>query len=424
MTHPSGSTTPPGVRKAARRLVPLLGTCFFINIVDRTNVSIAALEMNADLGLSATAYGLGAGIFFIGYFLFELPSNLALERFGARRWIFRIMLTWGVISGAMALTQGPTSFYVLRFLLGAAEAGFFPGVVFFLRQWFGQKDFARVLAVLSAFGPAANALGAPISTFILVSMGWHWVFVVEAVPAVVLAFVVLKYLPDRIDDARWLTPAEKEEVRGGLDRLPGGHRSLREALVDGQTVLMCLQYLLIMTSSYALVLWLPQVVKGLGVSTVATGWLTAVPFAVAAVGMVLWGRHSGRTGEYVWHAAVPCFVGAAAFLLGSQVEGAALSLLLLSVAGFAVYTAANAFWVLPRRFVTGAAAAGAIAVANSFGNLGGFVGPYATGWLRDATGSFAVALGALAAPLLVAGFMAFVTGRQVHRTQPITEEPV
>ncbi|MBC3191167.1 MFS transporter [Pseudonocardia sp. C8] len=419
MTSSPPAETAPGVRKAARRLVPLLGVCFFINIIDRTNVSIAALEMNADIGLSAAAYGLGAGIFFIGYFLFELPSNLALDRYGARRWIFRIMLTWGLISAGMALVDGPTSFYVLRFLLGAAEAGFFPGVVYYLRQWFGQREFARVLAGMSAFGPAANALSAPISTWILVTLGWQWVFVIEAVPAVVLAVVVLRYLPDRVEDARWLTPTERDEVREQLPDPTSGHVRLREALTDSQTVLMSLQYFLIMTSSYALVLWLPQVIKALGVSTVATGWLTAVPFAVAAAGMVWWGRHTTRTGEYVWHAVVPCGAGAVAFLLGAWVNSAVMSMFLLSVAAFAVYTGASAFWALPRRFVTGAAGAAALAVANSFGNLGGFVGPYLTGWIRESTGSFDLALAALAVPLLLGGLLTFRTGRS--RPGPITE---
>ncbi|WP_432563588.1 MFS transporter [Kineococcus sp. SYSU DK003] len=400
-------------RKAAGRLVPLLGLCFFVSILDRTNVSIAALEMNADIGLSATAYGLGAGVFFLGYFLFEVPSNLALERFGARRWIFRIMVTWGLLAAAMALVQGPTSFYVLRFLLGAAEAGFFPGVVHYLHQWFGRREYAKVLAALSAFGPAANALGAPLSTTILTNLGWHWVYVLEALPALVLAVVVLRALPDRVADARWLSEADKQALTAHLaaEDTVSAHVPLRQALRERQTVLMCVQYLLIMTSSYGLVLWLPQVVQALGVSTTATGWLSAIPFAVAAVGMVLWGRHSTRTDEQRWHAVVPCVLGAAAFALGAVAGTPLLSMVLLSVAAFAVYTGASAFWALPRLFVTGTAAAAATALTNSFGNLGGFVGPYLTGYVRDATGSFTLALALLAVPLLAGGSMALVTGR-------------
>ncbi|MDQ0821540.1 ACS family tartrate transporter-like MFS transporter [Arthrobacter sp. V4I6] len=397
-------------RKAIKRLIPLLGICFFISIIDRTNVSVASLTMNADIGMSAAAYGFGAGIFFIGYFLFEVPSNLALAKYGARRWIARIMITWGVISMAMYFISNETTFYIFRFLLGAAEAGFFPGVVFFLYQWFDQKNIAKVLATFFAFGPLANAVGAPLATAIMSAWGWQWVFVVEGIPAIILAFVVLRILPDSIEDAKWLTAEEKVALRSAVAK-PTEHVSWVKALRDPQTMLMCLQYFLIMTSSYALVLWLPQVIKSLGADVGLTGWLTAIPFAAAAVGMVLWGRHSSKTGERIWHTVIPCIAACLAFAVGAYTKEPVLALALLSVAATAVYAAPSAFWSLPRTYVSGAVAATATALANSFGNLGGFVGPYLNGWMRDLTGGFELGLALLGIPILLGGLLTFITAR-------------
>lgn len=397
-------------KKAIWRLIPLLGICFFIAIIDRTNVSVAALTMNADIGLSAAAYGLGAGIFFIGYFLFEVPSNLALTKFGARRWIARIMITWGVIAIGMYFIHDDVTFYIARFLLGAAEAGFFPGVIYFLYQWFDGKNIAKVLAIFFAFGPLANAIGAPLATGIMEFWGWRWVYVVEGIPAIVLAFVVLRLLPDKIEDATWLNAAEKVALRSALPA-PTTHVRWISALRDPQTILMCLQYFLIMTSSYALVLWLPQVIHSLGADITLTGWLTSIPFAVATVGMILWGRHSSRTGERIWHTVIPCIAATLAFAIGAYTKQPVLAMVLLSVATVAVYAAPSAFWALPRIFASGAVAATAAALANSFGNLGGFVGPYLNGWIREATGGFELGLALLGIPILLGGLLTFVTAR-------------
>lgn len=404
------------VSTAVRRLVPLLGACFFVSIIDRTNVSVAALTMNTDLGLSAAAYGFGAGIFFVAYFLFELPSNLALERFGARRWLARIMVTWGIVSIGMGLIQNDVTFYIARFLLGAAEAGFFPGVVFYLYQWFNSRNIARVLALFSAFGPLANAIGAPVATSIMQAWGWRWVYVVEGVPAVLLAVVVLRALPDTIEDARWLTDEQRRALREGLGHDPASARriSWRTALRDPQSVLMCAQYLLIMTSSYALVLWLPQIIRSFDVSIGQTGWLTAIPFAAATLGLLAWGRSSARTGEKLWHAVVPCLAASAAFVAGALTEQPAWALALLSVGAVAIYCAPVGFWSLPRTFVSGAAAASATALANSFGNLGGFIGPYLSGWIRDTTGSFELGLALFGVPVLLGGLLTFVTIRMAR----------
>jgi MFS transporter, ACS family, tartrate transporter len=402
---------------AIRRLVPLLGICFFVSIIDRTNVSVAALTMNADIGLSATSYGFGAGIFFIAYFLFELPSNLALERFGASRWLARIMITWGVISIGMGLIHNDITFYVARFLLGAAEAGFFPGVVYYLYQWFDSRHIASVLATFSAFGPLANAVGSPMATSVMGVWGWRWVFVVEGVPAILLAFLLLRFLPDRIEDARWLSPDQQRTLREAVGT-PTRRVSWRAALRDRQTVLMCLQYLLIMTSSYALVLWLPQMIRAFRVSVSATGWLTAIPFAAATIGLVLWGRSAARTGEKLWHAVIPCLVASAAFILGAFTTQRAFALVLLTVGAVAIYCAPVGFWSLPRTFVSGAAAASATALANSFGNLGGFIGPYLSGWVRDATGSFSLGLALFGVPVLLGGLLTFVTIRTTGGSVP------
>jgi MFS transporter, ACS family, tartrate transporter len=411
--------------KAAWRLIPLLGICFFVAIFDRTNVGVASLEMNADIGLSNAAYGFGAGVFFIAYFLFELPSNLALNRYGARRWIARIMISWGVVSILMAFMFNDISFYVMRFLLGAAEAGFFPGVVFYFYQWFDSRSLAKMMGIFFAFGPAASVIGSPLAAWIVETFSWHWVFVVGGVPAILLALVVLRVLPDRIDDADWLTTEEKRALAEALpDSRATEHAPWTAALKDRQTILMCLQYLLIMTSSYALTLWLPQVISALGNDTMATGWLTAIPFAAAAVGMIIWANHSTRTGERVWHTVLPCLLAGSMFALGAFVSSPGLALLMLSLAAVGVYAAPSAFWALPRTFVSGSVAAAGTALANSFGNLGGFIGPYLNGWLRDLTGGFEVGMALLGIPITLGGLLTFAVVRLTTSTPAPSKERV
>jgi MFS transporter, ACS family, tartrate transporter len=423
--------------KVMLHLIPLLGFCFFLNIMDKSNVSIAALKMNSDIGLTAAGYGLGAGIFFIGYFIFEVPSNLFMQRYGARRWIARIMLSWGIISAATAAVQNQESFYVLRFLLGLAEAGFFPGIVYYFGSWFSKRDMAVALALFSAFNPIASAVAAPISTALLTTtLGWRSIFIVEGLPAVLLAFAVLRWLPNRLEDAQWLSDQEKDAISaqlagaGRMDHNNNNHRySWHRVVKDPQTIIMCFQYLLILTSSYALILWLPLIIKATGVSSSTAGLLSAIPFAFAAIGMILWGRHSTATNERFWHMIIPCVIGAAAFAAGAVTGGVIVPLIFLTIATVAVYAGVVQFWALPRVLAVGATAATATALVNSFGNLGGFVGPYFTGLVKDATGSFEWSLGILAILLLIGGLLTFVTGRmgeqaaRLNHTATTASEP-
>jgi MFS transporter, ACS family, tartrate transporter len=411
------------VRIATRRILPLLAICYFINIIDRTNISIAALKMNPDIGLSAAAYGLGAGIFFISYFIFELPSNLILNRVGARRWIFRIMITWGVISLLMAFVWNDWSFYVVRFLLGAAEAGFFPGVIFYFSQWFDRASLTRVVGLFYATIPVASALAAPISTLLLGAVGWRWLFVVEGVPAVILSFFVLRLLPDRIDNATWLTAEQKTSLHEGVLENAGSQAEekggLGRALRDPQTILLAIQYFMLTLGTFAVSLWLPQVIKGMGFDVIGSGFMSAIPFVLAAIVVPLWALHSSRTNERYWHALIPIVAAAVVFTIGAFVNGGPIvSIVLLSIGVALTLMAASAYWSIPRVLVVGAAAAASTAIANSLGNLAGFFGPTIAGVLVQATGSFQIVLSLLGVPLVVAAVLSLITGRMGEKPRP------
>ncbi|BDZ47901.1 MFS transporter [Frondihabitans sucicola] len=405
---------------ATRRLLPLLGICYFINIVDRSNISIAALRMNPDIGLSTAAYGLGAGVFFISYFLFELPSNLFLNRFGARRWIFRIMLSWGIVSLLMAFVWNDWSFYAVRFLLGAAEAGFFPGVIFYFGQWFDRRSLTRVVGLFYAVIPIASALAAPISTLLLTVAGWRWLFVFEGVPAIVLAFVVLRRLPDGIEQAKWLSPDQKTDLRAGIAADGAvethGRSGVVTALRDPQTILLAVQYFMLTLGQFAVSLWLPQVIGSFGVGTVGSGLLSAVPFALAAILIPLWALHSSRTDERYWHAILPIVAAAVVFTIGAFLPAnPTLSITFLSIGVALSLMAASAYWSIPRILAIGAAAAASTAIANSLGNLAGFFGPTIAGFLVQATGSFHLVLALLGVPLVIAAVLSAITGRMGER---------
>jgi ACS family tartrate transporter-like MFS transporter len=394
--------------KVSWRLVPFLMVCYFIAYLDRVNVGFAALTMNKDLGISATAYGFGAGIFFFSYFIFEVPSNLALERFGARKWIARIMLSWGILSGAMALVQGEYSFYLVRVLLGIAEAGFFPGIIFYLTLWFPGAYRARIVGWFMAAIPLSSVLGFPVSGLILNMhgfgglAGWQWLFIIEAAPAVILAGVVWFYLTDRPEDAHWLEPEErawlsrrlaeearqKEEVHG---------INVVQALFNPRVLALALVYFGAVAANYGTAFWLPQIVKGFGLSNVATGFVSAIPYIIGTIGMVVWGRRSDEKMERKGHAAI-AFVFAAAGIAGSTlVDDPTLKMIALSIGAFGVFAVLPVFWTFPTAFLSGAAAAAGIAAINSVGNLAGFFGPFIMGWLKDLTGSFAIGLWAIAA---------------------------
>ena len=425
-----GRTT---LAKITRRLIPFMFVLYVVSFLDRINVSYAELQMGEDLGLSATVYGLGAGIFFIGYFIFEIPSNLILERVGAKVWIARIMITWGIISSAMFLVTGPVSFYVLRFLLGVAEAGFFPGMILYLTYFFPARERAKAVALFMTAVAIAGVIGSPLSGFLLTLdglaglAGWQILFIVEGVPAVLLGFAVLAYLPNGPDDARWLEPAERDWIKDVLDRenrikAERGEYTTRQALTNGRVWLLALVYFGIVISLYGLSFWLPRIIQEFsGFGDFVVGLLGAIPFAAAAIGMVLFARHSDRTGERRWHVAIPAFIGAIGLILTGIVgTSSVLQMAALTLAALGIYSCLGTFWTLPTRFLGSTAAAAGIALVNSVGNLGGFFGPYAVGFITDRTGSSYGGMLVLAAMITLAGILVFV-GRQEQETEQVEE---
>ena len=409
------------IRKVAWRLLPLIVVIYFVAYIDRTNVSFAAFGMTRDLGLTAYIYGWGAGIFFLGYFLFEVPSNLLLEKVGARKWIARIMITWGLMAAAMAFVQGATSFLVLRFFLGVAEAGFFPGVILYFTYWFPKQYRGRVIAALFLAVPGSNALTAVISGAllgldgVLGIPGWKWLYIVEALPAVLLAFVVLRYLTEKPEVADWLLPDEKqwlvstlENERLALVGKSGGHMPLSQALKDKRVLALSMVYFTIVTATYGITFFLPQIVKGLGGSDMRTGLLTAAPYVIGTIGMLLWSQSSDRTKERKWHFIVACLLGAAGLIAAGALGSTYGALVAIAIATIGIYGSKPSFWPMPSEFLTGTAAAGGIALVNCIGNLGGFVGPYAVGWIKDSTGDFSAALYFLAGSAVLSALITLV----------------
>lgn len=406
------------VAKTARRLIPLMALLYFINYVDRVNVGFAALTMNADLGLTATVFGLGAGLFFLGYFVFEVPSNLALHRFGARLWITRIVVSWGLVAAAMGFVQGPTSFFVVRVILGIAEAGFFPGMILYLTYWFPRRDRARMTSLFYAALPLSTVLGAPLSTLLIRYgdgvfglAGWRFMYIVEGLAAVALGFLAYKFLTDRPEKARWLSEEERawltRTIAAEDDAAASGHKvgALR-ALMHPRVLLLSLIYFGIVFGLYVVGFFLPQIVQGFQTAAgtkfglVEVGLITAVPYAVATVAMLLWSRHSDRTGERIWHVALPAFVGATAVAVSLHLGSPLTTMIAITVTAVGIFCAVPVLWQLPSTFLVGTAAAAGIGFINSIGNLSGFAGPYLVGWLKDTTGSFQAGM------LVVAGFMA------------------
>ena len=410
----------PVVAKARRRLIPFLFLLYIVAYLDRINVGFAALQMNQALGFSATVYSFGAGIFFLSYGLFEVPSNVILARVGARRWIARIMISWGLVSSAMMFVRGPAGFYALRFLLGAAEAGFFPGIIFYLTRWFPACDRARSIAAFMTAVLIAGVVGSPISGALLSLhglglAGWQWLFLLEGIPAVVLGFVVLRSLPERPEDARWLSAAEKAALAARLEdeaqTMKAEARTTGEALTSGRIWLLAIVYFTIPVTLYGIGFWLPQMIKAAsGASNFTVGVLSAIPYAAGAVAMVIAGRHSDRTGERRGHIAIAAVVSAIGLALSTQAIGVTSSIASLSVAMLGLASMMGPFWALATSTVRGVGAAASIALINSVGNTGGFVGPYLLGAINDATHSFAIGLLAIAA-MLVAGASLVLTVR-------------
>ncbi|WP_250504267.1 MFS transporter [Caballeronia sp. AZ7_KS35] len=387
------------MRKLLRHFAPLLTICFVVAFLDRVNVGFAALTMNRDLGLSASAFGLAAGLFFVSYFIFEVPSNILLERVGARRWIARIMLTWGLCSAATAFVQGESSFYAVRVLLGAAEAGFFPGVVFFLTLWVPATHRARVIGGFMAAMPLASVIGSPLSGYLmslhgwLGLAGWQIMFLLEAVPSLVLAFVVLRVLRDSPKDAEWLDDDERAWLESTLaaeraNRATAVERGILNLLKSPVILLTALAYFGVTGFNYGLSFFLPQIVRAFDLTLQQVGFVSALPFVAGAAGMILWGRHSDHTDERRFHLLVPLALAAIGLAGSTIVNAPVLKLALLCLASFGVFSALPVFWVVAPRLLGPAAAAAGIALINSLGNLSGFVNPYAVGLVKDATGSF------------------------------------
>jgi len=402
------------LKKIAWRVVPLLTLAYVVNYLDRTNISVASLTMNKDLGLSASQFGLGAGILFIGYTIFEVPSNLALYRIGARRWIARIMITWGLVSAATAWVDSTTTYYIARFALGVAEAGFFPGVAYYFAAWFPTEYRTRMLAWFLVAVPLSTVIGSPVSGLlleldgILGFKGWQWLFIVEGLPAVLLGLVVLRVLADRPETATWLSPRERETLNAMLaaERRERPKTSFAAALADSRVIILGAVQFGFTLGSYGIGIFLPQLIKGFGLSNLASSVLAAVPYIFASAGMLWWSWHVDRTGKKIGNLVIACVIGMLG-LAASVVSGNLLiALTALTVALIGITSARSIFWPIPTRFLSGVGAAAGIAFINSIGTAGGFAGPYLMGFLLDFTGSFEAGLLVMSGVLLVTSLLA------------------
>jgi D-galactonate transporter len=421
--------------KVTWRLVPFLMLCYFIAYVDRVNISFAGASMSKDLDLSAAAFGGAAGIFFIAYFFFEVPSNLALDRFGARLWIARIMLSWGVIAGAQAFVAGALSLNIVRLLLGAAEAGFFPGVIFFLTLWFPAAYRARIVGWFMFAIPISTVIGSPISGFILNLdgvaglRGWQWMFLIEAVPAILMTFAVLSYLTDQPKEAHWLSEDERRWLQARLDaeranRERHGALSWLRSMLDPRVIALGFVYMGCNIPQYGLSFFLPQIIKGFGdLSNVQVGFITALPYLVGAVGMLVWGWHSDKTAERKWHAIIPLLIIAISLVAAAILPTPTTKMIFLCVAGFGFFSVLPVFWTLPTTFLSRAGAAAGIAAVNSIGNLGGFFGPKVFGWLKDITHSDFASLLFLAACAVIGALIVLVLGHNPALERPAETQP-
>ncbi|MFZ6772131.1 MFS transporter [Undibacterium sp. SXout7W] len=416
-------------RKVTWRIVPFLMLCYIVAYLDRVNVGFAKLQMLSDLKFSDTVFGLGAGVFFFGYFLFEVPSNVILHKVGARVWIARIMLTWAVISGAFMFVSTPFTFYVMRFFLGLAEAGFFPGIILYLTYWYPAARRSRMVCTFMTAIPLAGVIGGPLSGWIMESFagvngltGWQWMFVIEAIPAIVLGLAVLIYLDDGIRSAKWLTTAEKDLLEQRIEQDAKSkveHPSLRAMFSDSRVWIMALIYFCCVMGQYGLTFWMPTLIKTAGIKGVLNiGLFTAIPYSAAVVAMLVLGRSSDKYLERRWHLVIPMLLGAVG-LVGSALAGTTntgIAIMFLTIAAAGVLSSAPLFWSLPTSFLSGVAAAAGIAAINSIGNLAGFVSPFLIGAIKDMTQSTDIALYVLAAVLLAgAAVVLTVPARLVNR---------
>ena len=414
-------------RRAAKRLIWFLGVLYFINYLDRTNISFAGPNgMNQDLGLSQTMFGLASGVFFIGYLLLEVPSNMALHRFGARRWIARIMVSWGIVATAMTWVPNEQWLYTLRFLLGVAEAGFFPGVILFLTYWFPQKDRTRIVALFMLAIPLSSAIGAPVSSWIISTghglfglEGWRTMFLFEGIPAVVFGVICWFYLTDRPRDAEWMPDDERHALVTAMDadeeaKAARYEVSVRESLTRPRVWALAFVYFGGVYGLYALGFFLPTIIKGfetqynVSYGIVERGFINAIPYVLGAVAMYVWSRHGDRTRERVWHVALPLIVGGVAIPVTLYLGSPLGAMVAVSICAIGIMAFLPCFWALPTTFLSGVAAASGIALINSVGNLSGFAAPYITGWLADFTGQQRAGLWVVGGTMVAAAIVTLV----------------
>jgi ACS family tartrate transporter-like MFS transporter len=411
------------IRAISWRLIPFLVLAYVFAYLDRVNLGFAALTMNAELKFTPLVFSWGAGVFFIGYFMFEIASNLALERFGASRWIARIMVTWGIISALMAAVGGEWSFYTLRFLLGVAEAGFFPGIVLYLTYWYPAQYRARFMASFAIAVPLSTVIGAPISGLLLGLdgaaglKGWQWLFIIEGIPSVLLGIVTWFYLTDRPEKAKWLTAEQKAWLSSRLNAEIAAkeavkHFTLSQALSSPKVIALSVICFCFVGALYGMQFWLPQIVKAFGLTNAQTGFVTAIPYFFGTITMILWALHSDRTRDRVMHVGAPLLLTGAALGLSSYLTDPMATMLVLTFAAIGVFCTFAVFWTLPTAWLSGTAAAGAIAMINSIGNLAGFGGPYLIGWVKEATGNTQSGLLLLAILPLIGAVLVLRGGHQ------------
>ena len=404
--------------KCAWRLIPFMSLLYLVSFVDRTNASFAALTMNKDLGFSPTVFGFGAGIFFFGYALFQVPANVMLERIGAQRWIFCIMAVWGVLSASNALVQAPISFYLVRFLLGVAEAGFLPGMLLYLTYWFPRGRLARFTAYFMIANPLSGVVGGPISSLILRMEGvaglhgWQWLFLLEGLPTVILAFAVLKCLPDGPAFASWLAKAEKDTIATSMvTEEPAGRPDLWSALRDPRVLALGFAYFCWNAAGFGITLWLPQIVKAMGFSNTATGFVVALCYVACIPAMIVGGRSSSIRGERIWHVALPLLFTASCVAIASLTQSNAIVLAALFIGLPAAYAAFGSFFSLPASFLRGTAAAAGIGLVGTIGNVGAFLGPLLIGVLVQGSGNYRTGFAADAMGYAIAALLVIAVGR-------------
>ncbi len=418
------------VRKLLARILPFVILLYFVSFLDRLNVSFAAFSMNKAIGLTPQMFGLGSGLFFIGYVTVQVPSNLLLLRTGARRWIACVVVVWGVVSFASGFVVGPLSFCTMRFLLGVAESGFFPGIIFYLSLWFPTRQRAIAIAAFMAAAPLSSAVGSPISGALMELptiaglANWQWLYIIESLPAILLGFVTLKALKDSPGEATWLQEDERTWLlqtlaaeRTGDHAAESGLAATWAVLRNPQVLALALVYLGTSAGLYSVGLWSPLLIKQYGHSPLMVGWLNTLPNVVAVVGMVWWARHSDATLERIWHVAIPCFVGGIGLVWAGHAQATTAVVLALVAANFGVNATKGPVWAVPSQFLSGARAAVGIGVMNSIGNLGGFVGPYLIGWIKGQWGSYAGGLDAVGAVMVLSGVLMLGIGHALRQRE-------